>query len=315
MPTMPTPREPDLEISRVAGRVLGRLENRAPREADLARRTLDRLGPDRWVLEWRLPRWLGTAFELDPGLADELVVSNVLGLISVRLEDDLRDGDVPPPDREAARRLAPAALDEALAVYRTRLPPPSPFWPFLDAAMDAWRGAQGPLAVEDRDATFSLGRLADRAAPLRVPAFAICLFTGREDRWPELERCLRRAAEALVGYDQVVDWQDDLGSGRWNAFVAWLSPAAQDAVHRERNRSTVLAAFLTRGVAAAAYGQVEASARAAAAIASDLGVSPLQAFLEDYAARTAEQGAAAQAHYERAADRALELVFGRSRNV
>jgi hypothetical protein len=312
---MSTTREPDLAISRVAARVVERLGERAPGDLPLLRQTLARLDPDRWVLEWHLPLWLGTAFEIDPGLADQLVASNVLGLISIRLEDDLRDGEIRPADRASASRLARFAWDEALTVYRARLPMDSPFWRFLDETMAAWRRSQGPRRFEEGDATGSLDGLADRAAPLRVPAFAICLLAARTDRWPTLERCLRDAAEALVAYDQLVDWEQDLAAGRWNAFVASLTTAPQDPAHQERNRSTVLAALLTKGVAANAYGQVEASARAAAALAADLDIRPLRAFLEGYADRTAEQGAAVQAHYERAADRALELVFGTSRKA
>jgi hypothetical protein len=220
--------------------------------------------------------------------------------VSVRLQDDLHDGDLDADDLAAAERLVPVLMDEALAVYRVELRDDRSLWALHARAMAAWQAAHLDPGADP----------ADRAAPLYIPAAAICRLTGRQDCWPALKRCLAHALTALVLYDQLVDWEDDLAAGRWNAFVATITPGPQDAAHRERNRAAVLAALLVRGAGATAYARVESESRAAAAIAAELGIEPLRTFLTAYAERTAEQGLLVQGHYDEVADRAVGLFFG-----
>jgi hypothetical protein len=298
---------PELDIALVETEVERNLELVSPADVELGLHTLARLPPARWTLEWHLPWWLGQAYGLGPGLASELVVANLLGLLAVRIQDDLIDGELPQADLVAAQRMAPVLLETAIGTYRTLLEPGSPFWPFVDDSLAAWRRASRTSAA----AAPPLGlELADRGAPLRIPAYAICLLTGRPDRWPGLKGCLDHALAALVRYDQVVDWEADLAAGRWNVFVAAISPQPQDAGYREQNRSAVHTAMLTEGVVAREFGRVESDAVRAAVLARRLGCPPLAAFLCDYAARTAAQGEAMERHYRGLADDAVALLFG-----
>ena len=89
-----TDRPSELDIHRVSSAYLQAVETARPEHLELPRRLLQRLDPDRWRLEWCLPWWLGRAFGLDVEIADELVLSNVLGLGAIRLRDDLVDGEV-----------------------------------------------------------------------------------------------------------------------------------------------------------------------------------------------------------------------------
>jgi hypothetical protein len=295
---------PELDVAQIVTAFERRVEAVCPDERDLAVRTLRSLTPANWTLEWYLPWWLGHAFGLDPTVAAEIVLSNVLGLVSIRLQDDLLDGDVAAADVGGATRLSAALFDEAVAVYRRRFDGASPFWPFLERTMDDWRRASAadrPLRETD---------LPQRGAPLNVAAFATCLLADRVDRWGLVERCLHHALAALVRYDQVRDWEDDLRAGRWNAFVAAVSPLPQDPAHRDRNGATMLAALLTRGVAAAELERIRAEALRAARLAAGLQCPPLATYLSDYAERTATQGAEIEAHYRGAAERATTLIFG-----
>ena len=302
---MPAARDPDLAVARVTAATERRIATICPEELPLAQRTLRRLTPQRWALEWHLPWWLGRSFGLSAGRCEGLVVSNLLGLVALHLEDGLRDGDLPAADVGGAARLSPLLLNAALAGYQAVLPASSPFWPFAGEALNRWRAAQ--------DAAPARGHalpLADRAAPVRVAAFAVCLLAERQDAWPTLDQCLSHALAALVRYDQLVDWEDDLAAGRWNAFVAGIAPGVQDGAHAERNRAAVHVALLTAGAATAEYRRVEADAQAAASLAFDLGVLPLASYLEDYAERTAGERIATQGHYDGIVAQATELLFG-----
>lgn len=293
--------EAELDVQRIAAACERRLAARCPRDVDLAVRTLARLTPDRWTLEWHLPRWLAASLGLDGRLADELVQSNVLGLVAIRLEDDLLDGEVSPSDLGAARRICAAAFDDALDVYRRRLPASSPFWPMLDRTMAAWRlesrRIEGP------------GELAALGAPLKAAAFGICLLATRPDAWPRLERCLELALSALVRYDHISDWEADLAAGRGNAFVANISARPGRAGPGAQSAATLLA-LLTTDVARHEFAAIEADARSAARIAESLAVAPLSAFLMRYADEVASEGAKIATHYHEVAQRATSSIFG-----
>jgi hypothetical protein len=292
---------PPRDHAAISDEVLQALASRSPRLVDLARRELERLTPDRWTIEWDLPAWLGRRFDLDPRLVHVLARSNVLGLLSVRLADDLDDGEVAPADVPAARALAAIAYEEALGGYRTWFDARSPIWPFLERSMTAWRaGAAG-------------ADLAARGAPIKIAAHACCVHARRLDVWPTLERSLDGAVTALALYDQFCDWEIDLAAGRWNAFVGRVAGADQGrAARRDRNRAAVLTAMMTQPIVREHFEAATRAAAEAATLAADIGVVELARFLTAWAARTSEQGETVAAHYRGAGDRAAQLFFGTS---
>lgn len=295
---MPAADDGELNVEEILAEYRRRIAAACPSQLDLATEVAARVGPTNWRLEWYLPWWLTNAFGLDPGLGRQLVLSNLLGLVSIRLQDDLADGELATDLVPGAKELAAAAYEEALRVYGARFGAASPFWPFLDGTMATWRSGSNGTAS------------ASRGAPLKIGAYACALLAGRMDVWPVLDRCLDRAVSALVQYDQFCDWESDLGAGRWNSFVAGLSPHDQSDVHRVRNRSVVLTAMLTRSAATDQFDRAVLEAKAAAALAAELGITPLQAYLADWTTRTAAQGAEVEAYYRRAAAQATQLMFG-----
>jgi hypothetical protein len=272
-----------------------------PHQARLAGAYLATLTPERWTIEWHLPSWLAARLGLADDVANALTESNVLGLLSVRLSDDVVDGDVDPFDVAAAEALAAAALDAALCPYRELFPPGSPFWPFLEGSMAAWRaGADGP----DHGA---------RTAPIRIAAYACCLLAGQPDLWPLLERCLERAMTALVLYDQFFDWEADVEAGRWNAFVAGILDRAPTAGRAQgRVRSAVLAAMLAEDVVPGHFARIAAEATTGARLAEELELGELAGHLRSWARAAAVQGDDIAAHYRGAADQATRLLFSRA---
>ena len=127
----------------IAAAVHARITAVAPDLDPLARRSLEVLTPERWTIEWRLPEWLARAFSIDERTAEELVLANVLGLVAIRAEDDLGDGEIAPGDVAATRRLATVAMDEALSVYRGLFPVTSPVWDVLSGSLAEWRAGAG----------------------------------------------------------------------------------------------------------------------------------------------------------------------------
>jgi hypothetical protein len=289
---------PLLDCDEMIAQVPGRIAARQPRLEALASRHLARLTPDRWTIEWHLPSWLGRRFDLQPALVEALTWSNVLGLLAIRLEDDLDDGDVPRNEVDDTGALARLAFEAAVAEYRMWFDDGSPIWPFLERSMAEWRaGATGTA-------------LSARGAPLKIAGYACCVAAGRLDVWPRLEPSLEGAVTALVLYDQFCDWEADLAAGRWNAFVATVLGGDREPARPDRDRSAVLSAMLTRPVVREHFDVTVRTASEAASVAADLEVTGLAQFLASWTARTTAQGRQLAEHYEHAGDQAARLLFG-----
>jgi hypothetical protein len=293
-------RTPLVDGDEVTAEVARRIAARAPRLEGLAGRHLARLTPNRWTIEWRLPAWLGHRLDLEPEFVATLVRSNVLGLLAIRLEDDLEDGEIPPSERDDTCALAVLALDEAVLAYRAWFDDGSAIWPFIERSLAAWRA--GSTGME----------LAARGAPMKIAGYACCLHADRLEVWPALERSLDGAVTALVLYDQFCDWEADVAAGRWNAFVAAVVGAEQERARGDRTRAAMLTAMLTRPVVREHFDAAVRRAVDAATLAADLGVLELAAFLASWASRTSEQGVQVADHYRRAGDQAARLLLGTS---
>ena len=304
---------PDLDTRAVVDAAIDRMRSADPAHFAAVAAVLARLDPARWTLEWYLPWWLGHAFELSTDVAFDLVVSDVLGLASVRIEDDLVDGHVPVEEIASSRTLSRTLYEEALRPYRAWFGPRHEIWTRIEAWMREWRDA---ALADDSDAIDVDGagpatrRLAARATPLRIPAYAVCVLAGREQDFATVDRLLDHALAALVLYDHLVDREDDLDAGRWNALVAAASPLPQTAEHRDRNRAALRVALMTDGAADELGRRIEAELEVAAAVSEGLGCPPLTDFLREAGARAREQALEVDAHYRDVAEQATRLLFG-----
>ena len=298
------------------------VRERCPGQSSLARTLFERIGPDRWTLEWSLPVWLGEALGLDPPVIAEIVLSDVMGLGSIRLEDDLIDGEVPPEEVGAARLLSAVLFEAALEPYRAMFDGRSPFWAELDRRMTEWRSAAeddaptvpaedgAPTVPAQGDREPHAGRLAARAAPLHVPAYAVCLATGRPDVYPLLGRALDHALEALVLYDAAADWEADLTSGRRNAFVAALAGETDAAASADGRRTAVRVALMTSDRARAYFDAIGDRLSRAIALTEQLPVPipRLINHLRSVAAEVDARGGSYADHYRRLGDRTARLM-------
>ena len=304
---------PDLDTRAVVDAAVDRMRSADPGHVAVLPAVLARLDPARWTLEWYLPWWLGHAFGLSSGLAFELVVSDLLGLASIRIEDDLVDGQVPLEERAASRGLSRALYEQALGPYRSWFGPSHAMWSRIDGWMSAWREAGRAHTVDSFDSgsgQLATRRLAARATPLRIPAYAICALADRPADFATVDRCLDHALAALVLYDHLVDREDDLDAGRWNALVAAASSLPQTAEHRDRNRVALGVALMTDGAAEELGRRIEAELMEAAAVSEGLRCPPLTDFLRESGARAREQAVEVDAHYRGVAEQATRLLFG-----
>lgn len=292
------------------------VRSRCPEQVALAGRLFDRIGPDRWRLEWSLPVWLGKAVGLHPEIVAGVVRSTVMGLGAIRLEDDLADGEVAPEEIAGARVLLAVLFDAAIQPYRAMFDDRSPFWAELDRRMDEWRaaardGTATPANLGADGRAGDAGRLAARGAPLHIPACAVCLAADRPELYPALGRSLDHVLEAEVLYDHAADWQADLEAGRWNAFVVAMSSETDARAHRERRRAAVRVGLMTSDRAQAYFDRIGDHLSTAIALAEQLPVPvpPLVEHLRSFVAEIDAQGASYRDRYRELGDRSARLLF------
>ncbi|HUW10370.1 MAG TPA: hypothetical protein VM537_11630, partial [Anaerolineae bacterium] len=87
--------------------------------------------------------------------------------------------------------------------------------------------------------------------------------------------------------DHANDWTDDLDGGRFNAFVAFISPHPQTAAHLEDNRTAVLQNIYLGDAARPYFDLVQQHLRSAIEAAKTVACPDLSQYLLDYEARAA----------------------------
>jgi hypothetical protein len=300
-------------VERIAALVVERAAAVSPGDADLARRVVERLRPPRWTLEWHLPRWLGRAYGVAPALVDDFVLANVLGLVALRLEDDLVDGEVDADDVPGATRMSTALFAAAIGIYRGRFDPDSPIWPAIRRAMRRWRagtsaGAPGGVAGAVGGA-WERRRLARRGEPLKICGAAMCLLGGRDGDRHALEAAIEHALAAWVLADDAADWEGDLLAGRANAFVGALLATAP-ATPSADLRSEVLVAMLTSDALKRYYQRIDRESQRAASIAARLELTEFVEHVRSFGSRNRARGIEIQAEYHAVTDRAISVFLG-----
>lgn len=273
----------ELAIARQS--ILDVLARCRPDLVEFGSRTLDRVSPPDWTLEWSLPTWLGSAFHLATAQERQLILNSAWGLLSVRLSDDLQDGELPESAAALARRLGPFCYDQAVAGYHSLFNDNSPFWNLFHQYLARWRASAGGhaeqiLKIDLADPT-SARDLADRGAPLKIGAAAACLLAGRGDAVPPVESLLDDILLALVLYDHAADWMHDLAAGRTNAFVACLSPGPQVPDRRESHRNEVLYKLFLGDASGPYFESIGSLIASAQAKSRELNTADLGLYLDD----------------------------------
>ena len=265
----------ELDVERVLKVCEGRIDAVASADRAFTADLLGRLPPSRWTLEWFLPWWLGAAFGLDEAIAFEIVTSNVLGLGSIRVQDDVADDEVDAADLETAARSGRSSI----GWRSSRIGPGSRADPRFGAtSRRAWRPGAAPTGAWQPAVRRSRSRRS-RPASWRIGPIAI---RHSIDAWTD-------ALTGLALYDDLADWRADLAAGRWNSFVAQATA--------ESDPARVVLAMLTDEAVARQTDRIVSEMSAAAVGADELGMTPLADHLRAFGSETEVQGAELQAHY------------------
>lgn len=290
----------------------------APAQLLLARHTLERVPPEKWSLEWFLPYWLGDTWGLDETRARQFVLGNVLGLASLRLQDDLTDDGVAPGARADAAALAVALENAALETYHLHFDASAEFWAHAHALLQEWREATtrvNRLKIKNiaalRDLTSEQAQtLARLGSPLKIGGIAVCLLTAHECALPTLHALLDHALVAAVLHDHAADWELDLAAGRRNLFVAALAPLPQTRACQTQNHARVVQAWMTSQAPRVYFSHIAFHIQRARAHSQTLHCAPLTAHLDGFLANIWRTHDSSARFYHDQLDEAAAKLFG-----
>ncbi len=191
----------------------------------VARDYLRRLDRQQAQLEWHLPLWLGRTFGVPTAQARRVALTNVLGMVYIRIHNDLMDADKHLKQQFEQATLAPLLYTRCIKIFTTLFAADSPFWGHLERYLSEWAKA---LDWErqyhwHQARPYTQGEIefvtAGKGAPIKIGFAAIALLAGREDDLAELETIIDLRSAIAQIFDDLADWREDWQQGRFNIFL------------------------------------------------------------------------------------------------
>lgn len=194
----------------------------------LAHRYLERLSSEKAQLEWCLPLWLAQSLGVSRDVARTMGVTNVLGMIYVRIQNDVMDGDVASEDVANLLTLSSLLYTRCLRLFTTVFAAESPFWGYLQACLQEWAAA---IAWERQGHYQRLARYteeeilwvtAGKGAPEKICCAGLAILADREGAIPHLAKALDLRSTIAQLFDDFCDWREDWQRGRYNIFLSMV---------------------------------------------------------------------------------------------
>jgi len=167
-----------------------------------------------------LPYWMREQTRSPIELCRDLAVGSLFMMLRYFLLDDAMDEREGKPE-ELRGALALGQLLEELFKrhYQRHFPHDSMLWECYRRYVAEWATAvysemEHPIDPNDR------GRLAGKAAPVKIAASGLLLHAGMPDLVPHAEQAVDLALAALQLSDDWEDWREDLPAPNGNAFLS-----------------------------------------------------------------------------------------------
>lgn len=176
-----------------------------------------------------LPYWAGEPAGSPIGLCRELAVANIYMMLHFFLVDDAMDGEEGGPGNGVRAYLSLSELfhERFLRRYARHFSSDSPLWGYNRKYLEEWARVvyrETDLPADPRD----VGRLAGKAAPVKLCATGLLIGAGREEDVSRTEEAVDLALAVLQLSDDLADWRDDLPKqANANAFLTLVKERLQ----------------------------------------------------------------------------------------
>jgi hypothetical protein len=207
------------DIAQVRSRMEKLINHADAQLKDCSQRLIDRIAHPNWSVEWNLPRWLGSRFEIPESEQSKLVLANAFGLGHVRLRDDRVDSEIPKRQLETSQHLERLLIAEARKTLECLIDNHSSFWTYYDDYLRRWHTATLPMKAVTTFTISDLEEVANAGAPLYIVCAAVNTLSPSSPSLEVLLHPVRSYLSAAVLYDHLKDWRSDLEAGRPNLFV------------------------------------------------------------------------------------------------
>ncbi|WNR44550.1 hypothetical protein [Paenibacillus roseipurpureus] len=170
------------------------------------------------MISYLLPYWVGETVGSPIELCRELAVGNVYGMLSFFLLDDVMD-----EKGEIRRSLALSTLlnQRFMEAYHRCFSGDPQLGACYNRYLAEWAEAMYREVDEPMDPR-DPGRLARKAAPVKLCAAALLLQAGVAKRIGDMEVAIDLALAVLQLSDDWTDWREDLPTASCNAFLVLL---------------------------------------------------------------------------------------------
>lgn len=220
-----------------------------PRLSQVTHEYLRRLDRQRAQLEWHLPLWLGDTFGVPTTQTRWVALTNVLGMLYIRIHNDLMDAGSYLPQQFEQAALAPLLYTRCIHIFSTLFPSSSPFWGHLERYLNEWARAldwereyHWHQAVPYTQAEIEFVA-AGKGAPIKIGFAAIALLAKREADLPELEKIIDLRSTIAQIFDDLSDWHEDWQQGRFNIFLTAALSEKQRQQQMHLNEDDILQAI------------------------------------------------------------------------
>lgn len=194
-------------------------------------------------ISYLLPYWMRELTNSPIELCRDLAIGNIYAMLRYFLLDDAMDGKEKGPERVRSSLVLGQLLEELFRQrYERHFPHDSALWGCYRRYVREWAVSVRSEMANPID-PHEVGRLAGKAAPVKIGASGLLLRAGMPDRIPGVEEAVDLALAALQLSDDWADWKEDLPVPNGNAFLtivrSALPPFNGDALEERSVRTAI----------------------------------------------------------------------------
>lgn len=193
-------------------------------------------------ISYLLPYWMRELTNSPIELCRDLAIGNIYAMLRYFLLDDAMDGKEKEPEGVRSSLVLGQLLEELFRQrYQRHFPHDSALWGCYRRYVGEWAASVRSEMANPID-PHDVGRLAGKAAPVKIGASGLLLHAGMPDRIPDVEEAADLALAALQLSDDWADWKEDLSVPNGNAFltiVRSVLPAFNGALDERSVRQAI----------------------------------------------------------------------------
>jgi hypothetical protein len=204
-----------------------------------------------------LPYWIGERLKIEQKICQDMAVGNLFLLHCFQSFDFIVDNDRPDTSDRSQIVLGNLCFLQVLRHYRCYFPGDSLFWRRMEVYWREWgESLSWEMETEHSRRHFEeayLLRAAHKAAALKICPTGLLILADKLNLIPRLELAVDLMHAIMQLLDDLLDWEEDLQHGRYNAFLGLmitreLLPANQTInsldVHAVISHSTILEQYV-----------------------------------------------------------------------